>query len=149
EQHKVPFLDAAILDRFGQSDGNSPGGRVRVFVDVEHDLLGSEPEFFGAGLDDAKIGLVGNIQREISSAEAVAFENLLRDLYHALDRQLENLPAVLMNVMHFLVDGFMTRGMGAPSRGHVEELAAPAVAPQQEIENSLFAVFDRLQQHGA
>ena len=54
-------------------------------------------------------------------------QDALGHLRHFLNRVLEDLLAILMNIVHFLVDGFMRRWVQAAARRHVQVLSARAL----------------------
>src|ERR1700691_536955 len=86
---------------------------------------------------------------DVRSFEAVAFQQLQAGFGLFAHGELEDLLAVLMNVVHFLVDGFMRGGIEAASAGHLQEASAGAVDFVDEIDQSYGIVFGGFEDYGA
>src|SRR5207249_11315592 len=99
-------------------------------------------------LDDSQVRLMWDIKLQVLGLEPVFRQKLLRNVGHAPDGEFEDVPAILMDIMHFVFNGFRRRRMKTSTRGHVQELPTVAVTAQDEIDDSALAVLTRLNEHG-
>src|ERR1035438_10343006 len=90
-----------------------------------------------------------NEEIDIGSSHAVAFEDFVAGLGHFSDRKFENSLTILMNVVHFLVDGFVGGRIEAAASRHVERDAARTIHFVEEVDQSERIVFGGLDDHGA
>ena len=67
-------------------------------------------------------------------------KKLLGNIDHPPNGKLKDVLAVLMDIMHFLFNGFRIGGMKAAPAGHVKESPAAPVATQDVVNNSALAV---------
>src|SRR5215471_6390791 len=92
---------------------------------------------------------MGYIKLEVFGRETMFCEHLMRYIRHSANSEFENASTVLNDVMHLFLNGFFTAGVQAATGRHIEELAAGPVAPQHEIDNTLFSFLSGLDQHCA
>ena len=69
------------------------------------------------------------------------------DVRHSPYRVFEHVLSVLNDVMHFLLDGFRSRGIQASACGHVKKLTAGTVGLENEVDNSGLPGFRGLKEH--
>ena len=81
--------------------------------------------------------------------QPVAFEQLLAQFGLLADGELEDLLAVLVHVVHSLLDRFLARGVQAASAGHVKELGAGTVDFMDVVDQPHGIIFRGLQNHRA
>src|ERR1022692_441614 len=140
EEHDVALLEQSLLDGVAGGQRDGPGGGVAVAFDVDQDLLPRYTQTLGSGVDDANVGLVRNHHGHVVEGEAVALQQGGANLEHFPDGVLENLLALLMDVVQASVDGFVARRHTAAAGGHFEEVAARAIDLAQEIDVTIIAV---------
>src|SRR3954454_11510969 len=68
--------------------------RVRDPVDVDHDLLGRQPELVAGGREDADVRLMGDEEIDVVDGQAGALDRLGRRLDHPADRVAVDLAAL-------------------------------------------------------
>src|ERR1019366_10331011 len=84
----------------------------------------------------------------IRSFEAVAFEQLQTGFGLLAHGKLEDLLAVLVNVVHLLIDSFTRGRIEAATAGHIEKTAAGAVDLVDEVDQANRIIFGRLENNG-
>ena len=85
------------------------------------------------------------MKQSTSALLVVTFKQARGHLRHFLHRILKDLLPILMNIMHFLVDGFMGRRVQAAAAGHVKIISAVAFNLMNVVDESkVFAILGRL-----
>ena len=92
---------------------------------------------------------MGNEGIDVAAFQAVASEDFFAKLGLLADGELEHRLAVLMNVVHPLLDRFLGGGMKASAARHVERATARAIHLVDEIDQAFGIIFRGLQDDGA
>src|SRR5580700_10851901 len=95
------------------------------------------------------VGLMGNEGIDVSALQPIALEESLADFGHFADGVLEHRSAVLVDVMHPLVDGFVARGMQAAASGHVQRTSSGTVDLMDEVDHSEAITIRRFEDYRA
>src|SRR5580693_1200166 len=77
---------------------------------------------------------MGNEGIDVSALQPIALEESLADFGHFADGVLEHRSAVLVDVMHPLVNGFVARGVQAAASGHVQRTSSGTVDLVDEVD---------------
>src|SRR5260370_12999254 len=86
---------------------------------------------------------------DIRSFETITAKQLLADFSLLAHGKLKDLLPILMNVVHFLVDRLVGRGMETAPGRHVEEASAGAIDFMDEIDQAHRLVFRGLENGGS
>src|SRR5258708_39508260 len=86
---------------------------------------------------------------DIRSFETITAKQLLADFGLLAHGKLKDLLPILMNVVHFLVDRLVGRGMETAPGRHVEEASAGAIDFMDEIDQAHRLVFRGLENAGS
>src|SRR3954468_2906399 len=78
----------------GQRERDRGRRRVRDAVDVDHELLGRQPELVGRGGEDPDVRLVGDEEVDVVDGQPGVGDRLARRLDHAADRVAVDLAAL-------------------------------------------------------
>ena len=100
-------------------------------------LLGPHLQAISGRRNDSQVGLMRDECIDIAARQAVSFENLVAEFRHLTNGELEDRAAVLMDVVHFLIDGVMSRRIQAPAAWHVERTSPGAVDLVNEVNQAL------------
>src|SRR4051812_4952463 len=87
-------LQAALALGVGQRERDRGRRRVGDPVDVDHDLLGRQPELVAGGREDADVRLMGDEEIDVVDGQAGALDRLGRRLDHPADRVAVDLAAL-------------------------------------------------------
>src|SRR5580704_19197417 len=79
---------------------------------------------------------MGNEGIDVGALQSVALQDSLADFGHFADGVLEDGAAVLVDVMHPLIDGFVARGIQAAASGHVQRTTSGTVDLVDEVDQS-------------
>src|SRR5579862_3150782 len=114
QHNEVVVADALLLQRLIERDRHRCRGGVAVLLDVGEYLLGRQAETFRDRIDDAQIGLMRHDQIHVAEGDAGARGDIPRDLFHALDCDLEQLrPLHVYRITRVAVDFRIERGARA------------------------------------
>src|SRR5580704_19638538 len=92
---------------------------------------------------------MGNEGIDVGALQSVALQDSLADFGHFADGVLEDCAAVLVDVMHPLVNGFVARGMQAAASGHVQRTSSGPVDLVDEVDHSEAITIRRFEDDGA
>src|SRR3954468_1305325 len=65
QQDEVSLLQPLLPPRVGKREGDRPGGRVAVHLEVDDDLVEPEPQALRGGFDDPAVRLVRDEQIDL------------------------------------------------------------------------------------
>src|SRR4029077_8220196 len=132
----MTLFEPAFLDGGAHGEWNCSSGSIAVAVDVDDDALRPQTEPVRSSGNDSPVGLVRNEHVDIPGLQSIAFKNLLAQLDLLANCKFEYRLPVLVNIVHFLVDGLVSRGMKTSAAGHIQRAAAGAVDFVNEIDNA-------------
>ncbi len=85
---------------------------------------------------------------DIGALETVAGEQLFANFGLFTDGELEYLLAILVNIVHFLVDSFVTRGIQASPSRHVQGASSGSVNLVDKIDQADRIIFRGFEDRG-
>src|SRR5207244_7309774 len=105
QEHEVYRHKPFTFMRLGEADGNCArrGVGVLIYIDGDLGLLQLHP-FHGCA-NNAKVGLMGDVQLKVLPVQFVPVQHFLRYIRHTANGELEDILSILMDVMHSLLDG--------------------------------------------
>src|SRR5262249_25577438 len=149
QQHQIAFFQLTLLAGGVHGQRDSPRGGIAVAIDVDDHAFGAKAEAIGGGGDNALVGLMRNKSSDVTSLQPIALQKFLAEFRLLTNGKLENRLAILMDVMHFLLDRLVRGRVQASSPRHVEETAAGTVNFMQEIDQTDRVVVSRFEEYAA
>src|SRR5579864_5613689 len=102
EHEVVVRLDPAFADGFIQGQRDRAGGGVSVTGQVVKHLAAGDVQNIDGGIDDANVGLVGNVQVDGAGAQFAILEDVLNRVAQDGDGPAKDGAAVHVHVMQAL-----------------------------------------------
>src|SRR5207249_3488183 len=137
QDDQVVGLKAAFLAGLVQGQGDGAGRGVAVLVEVVEDPAAGNVQDVNGGVDDANVGLVGNVQVDLVGAQAAVVQDILNGVAQDGDGPPEDGPAIHVHVVQAFLQKFRGGGQAAAASGAAQKVAAAAIGPKAIAEDAL------------
>ena len=133
----IAAFDSALENGFIERQRHGAGGGVAVFFEVVEDAVAVDLQDVDGGVDDADVGLVGNVKVDVFGLHVRIREHILNRVAKNGDSPAEDGPAIHVHEMEALVEIFGRGRHAAAARGPAEKIAAGTIGAEAVRDQAL------------